>query len=463
MLKQFTVPVPKSVSGENVFIYPLNVSPLDNHRIKTPANGSSPSTYWKSPYYGPDTKHLDIQFKNTELYNATISKQLEAKEKSVKSILKNSLPPSLLDQCVPERARKPEGCKAEVGKPKYNLRQALSPSESRSSGKKEKKVKFDDRYGRLSAIESKYRLQHSERKGSAKVRSEKTNSVKESLFSLQADRNLELTEQEHDLAHAVSSSDRSSVFNPQETDGGLQNTSFFINGDRQLEQRSEHESSVPEVIVERLNSVDISNGDEEESDIQKNGKENMLKLEETTDDFCERIPLNTENVCGVNVGLAIDTSGVHVSNKSKGINVQAQDTTAGKRTKTLVKSKTAPDLLMTRYAHNYDLRGRRGSLDDSHLFSRIALGRRRISGKTTVNTLGGAVVTRSHIRPVMFSRLSRESSHHPVLIESRQQSYRNFCDKSKTSQIVGWLEHVKEIQSREGPCIQADSDIDKDK
>ncbi|XP_069139119.1 uncharacterized protein [Argopecten irradians] len=440
MLKQYAVPLPKPVRGENAFIYPLNVSAFDAHRIRR-GNGATASTYWRSPYHGPDTNTLDIQFKNTEIYNTTIRKQLEAKDKSVKSILKNSLLPSSSEKSVSERSKTPEG-----RKPKYNLR-VPSPNQSRQSGKKGKRVKFDDRYGRLSNLESKYRMLQNKRKANAEVCSDSITindsekvTVNEPACRFHSDTNSEPTKQDKNQEHTVC--EQQSVFYLQETEGCTENP--------------ENEEKLPEFepITEKLGSVHITD-DNEETEFPKNGGE-VLSFEETADVLCEQIPL----LCDVNLGEHLDTSLFQKTNKSPISNVTTRDAT-GKRSKSLVKSKTAPNLLMTRYAHSSnDVRSRRASFDSYPLASKVALGRRRISGKTTVNTLGGAVVTRSHVRPVMFSRLSRESSHVHAIAESSQSSYKNFCDKSKTNQIVNWLEHVKQIQSREGPCIQADSDID---
>lgn len=71
------------------------------------------------------------------------------------------------------------------------------------------------------------------------------------------------------------------------------------------------------------------------------------------------------------------------------------------------------------------------------------------SMKTTTNSSGGAKITRSNVKPFMFTRYSKD--HDPQTSPNpMNNSHRNFCDDGKTYDILKWLTSVKEIQSSEG-------------
>lgn len=71
------------------------------------------------------------------------------------------------------------------------------------------------------------------------------------------------------------------------------------------------------------------------------------------------------------------------------------------------------------------------------------------SMKTTTNSSGGAKITRSNVKPFMFTRYSKD--HDPQTSSNpMNNSHRNFCDDGKTYDILKWLTSVKEIQSSEG-------------
>lgn len=71
------------------------------------------------------------------------------------------------------------------------------------------------------------------------------------------------------------------------------------------------------------------------------------------------------------------------------------------------------------------------------------------SMKTTTNSSGGAKITRSNVKPFMFTRYSKD--HDPQTSPNPMaNSHRNFCDDGKTYDILKWLTSVKEIQSSEG-------------
>lgn len=78
-----------------------------------------------------------------------------------------------------------------------------------------------------------------------------------------------------------------------------------------------------------------------------------------------------------------------------------------------------------------------------------------ISGKTVINTEGGATVTRSRVKPSMFSLLSHEITPAPLV---PPRSYRNFCDEGKTDLIVRWIENVSSVQAKEGFCTLLHTD-----
>lgn len=71
------------------------------------------------------------------------------------------------------------------------------------------------------------------------------------------------------------------------------------------------------------------------------------------------------------------------------------------------------------------------------------------SRKTTTNSSGGAKITRSNVKPFMFTRYSKDhdpqTSPNPI-----SNSQRNFCDDGKTYDILKWLTSVKEVQTLEG-------------
>ncbi|XP_022335693.2 uncharacterized protein LOC111132208 [Crassostrea virginica] len=71
------------------------------------------------------------------------------------------------------------------------------------------------------------------------------------------------------------------------------------------------------------------------------------------------------------------------------------------------------------------------------------------STKTTTNSSSGAKITRSNVKPFMFTRYStekdRQSTTRPIA-----DTQRNFCDDGKTYDIIKWLTNVKDIQSSEG-------------
>ena len=81
---------------------------------------------------------------------------------------------------------------------------------------------------------------------------------------------------------------------------------------------------------------------------------------------------------------------------------------------------------------------------------RVSSDRRRIVNKTTTNTCGGATVTRQQVRPFMFTRLPQEPE--PIHHVTPRENYKNYCDDGKTSQIMKWLQHVSDIQAKEGFC-----------
>lgn len=71
------------------------------------------------------------------------------------------------------------------------------------------------------------------------------------------------------------------------------------------------------------------------------------------------------------------------------------------------------------------------------------------SMKTTTKSSGGAKITRSNVKPFMFTRYSKD--HDPQTSPNpMNNSHRNFCDDGKTYDILKWLTSVKEIQSSEG-------------
>jgi acetone carboxylase gamma subunit len=70
------------------------------------------------------------------------------------------------------------------------------------------------------------------------------------------------------------------------------------------------------------------------------------------------------------------------------------------------------------------------------------------SVKTTTNTAGGAKITRSSMKPFMFTRFSADQGQ--PTSHSITDGHKNFCDDGKTYDIIRWLTSVKEIQSTEG-------------
>ncbi|XP_048757213.1 uncharacterized protein LOC125667665 [Ostrea edulis] len=72
----------------------------------------------------------------------------------------------------------------------------------------------------------------------------------------------------------------------------------------------------------------------------------------------------------------------------------------------------------------------------------------KTSVKTTTNTAGGAKITRSSMKPFMFTRFNTDQgppTPHPIT-----DGHKNFCDDGKTYDIIRWLTSVKEIQTTEG-------------
>lgn len=457
-LKQFPVPETETGRGENALIPPMKITEFGSCGIKM-ANKASTTTYWKSPYRGVDVRHLDIQFKHTEHYHATMKKKMEERDKSVKSILKNSVPHSVsASDNTAETSHRLKGRKIN-----HSLLQTPSLVETGSICKaSEKKVKFDDRYSRLSALETKYRtlcggnrnvtnqIQTTLEEKCVRIHCDEANTDDRTLSSRMGLLNTAMTSEQTTHEHVMS---RDASYN-----GG---NACVI--DQQEKYESAHcmsrikypqmSSSVRKYSTPNDPPQDTDNdveGDEAWDDVQLEHSGLVGNTEEQDEVFEDGVPSTQED----NPSDAVRTI-VQLSNKHKDINVSSS-VKLQKCQKTLMKSKTVPDLIV-RYSQSlHDIRERRRSLDDS--CSKIALGRRRISGKTTVNTIGGAVVTRSHIRPLMFSRFSREPMHVPVSMESHG-TYTNFCNTIKTNDIVNWLEQVKAVQSQEGPCIRAESEI----
>ncbi|XP_062570111.1 uncharacterized protein LOC134232182 [Saccostrea cucullata] len=69
--------------------------------------------------------------------------------------------------------------------------------------------------------------------------------------------------------------------------------------------------------------------------------------------------------------------------------------------------------------------------------------------KTTTNSTGGAKITRSSVKPFMFTRYSKDQGP-PTSSPRDVNNNKNFCDDFKTYDIIRWLTSVKEIQSKEG-------------
>ena len=507
MLNSERIPIPRLPRSQKVSIYPLDVPGLFLGRQRD-GNMPTMSTFFRSPYNDGIIRQLDVQCNNTVLYTATLKTALDLamdNDAQTRGILKNSTNQSL--------SNRQTVCKKFELKQKQSKLNETSNKENRNQVHKKlpQSARLSrDRPGSWSpgsarAAEYKRSSARQNRPISVKLKHQSRSSQCINCNLIQSSRT-EKQQESNALAH-VQIDDAFARLDRLELKYGKPNTDG-------MESDKEIKPTIRNTWVDQ-NTVDVLNNNNPPSlsfspssvstnltgSVNVTDMQNSSPSEIKTDNAlhtnnCISVEIKNDNN-NINENITKQThskvSDINVETKSK-----SNSSVSGIISK--VSSKSLSDEADTLLTSASRVTGTRNDADLNSSQNRLASPKMNISNKvkclyekdannkktkstyptieetkpkvvldgsksplkTTENTTGGAVVTRSHVRPVMFSRLLPDpfSSSSYRMIKKPKTNQVNFCDAGKTDQIVQWLRHVREVQSTEGLCMNSESEIE---
>lgn len=354
---------------------------------------------------------INISFKRAESGNKTVNKNKTlkvTKTNNKKGILKVKKQDTF--ETMSGSTNKLSDNDQTISKRRRNSGSTAEKQKACVNGSK-KKVKFEDKFDKLHAIERKYRLL-SDESGCGSSLKKGDNS-----------------EGQRQLHRPTTRKDEDVNINKQT-----------------------YNTEISEVFELPFPTYDVSSGRLQ----QKSGpqgvsvKENEGKHLENQDNFVESHKEKGVGHCDVRLGVDksydVAIEGLVITNSSsQPRNKPSKDNS---NQKCLIKS---PKLSFSNRTETQESNQVRNKGDGN----KTTKCHNNISGKTVINTEGGATVTRSRVKPSMFSLLSHEITPAPLV---PPRSYRNFCDEGKTDLIVRWIENVSSVQAKEGFCTLLHTD-----
>lgn len=408
-------------SGESVFIYPLDgsVSLLGSgtkdlvvHRLRPPPGG------FKSKHV---VHHGMMKYRTTEDSKA---------DKQRKGILKNSVGSPLGGQ--DGSFQKLDVSKIQCVLKKRKTSANEKHSNSSHGSKSQKKVKFDDKLNKLTELGMKYavdpgmRIRHPDQTSQIRRQQQMQRASIKGSQGLDKSRDTVKISDVYDLRD----SSEKRTMSPRSLSKSTSTNSGSVN-------RRTSGDSYPLIETEADDFVRV--------------------------EFCEDGVIPTYNPREAPYSMGQDTgSGIHSGEPSNRLieNGIPVFTKTGKFVRTTKVNGNArekrndneADDIVRPDKPSYRLASEPYRKDKTVPFpaeSKRVSSAQKSSMKTTTNSSGGAKITRSNVKPFMFTRYSKD--HDPQTSPNpMNNSHRNFCDDGKTYDILKWLTSVKEIQSSEG-------------
>lgn len=408
-------------SGESVFIYPLDgsVSLLGSgtkdlvvHRLRPPPGG------FKSKHV---VHHGMMKYRTTEDSKA---------DKQRKGILKNSAGSPLGGQ--DGSFQKLDVSKIQCVLKKRKTSANEKHSNSSHGSKSQKKVKFDDKLNKLTELGMKYavdpgmRIRHPDQTSQIRRQQQMQRASIKGSQGLDKSRDTVKISDVYDLRD----SSEKRTMSPRSLSKSTSTNSGSVN-------RRTSGDSYPLIETEADDFVRV--------------------------EFCEDGVIPTYNPREAPYSMGQDTgSGIHSGEPSNRLieNGIPVFTKTGKFVRTTKVNGNArekrndneADDIVRPDKPSYRLASepyRKGKTVPIPAESKRVSSAQKSSMKTTTNSSGGAKITRSNVKPFMFTRYSKD--HDPQTSPNpMNNSHRNFCDDGKTYDILKWLTSVKEIQSSEG-------------